>query len=65
MTFIVKSYVIIIVSHRHCTSNFVTETFEDVEILLWLLHHLHSLLSHLQHCAEHVKMVFPEIFEYM
>ena len=61
MTFIVKSYVIIIVSHRHYTSNLVSETFENVQILLWLLHHLHSLLSHLQHCAEHVKLFLPEI----
>ena len=41
-------------------SDFVTETFEDVDILLWLLNHLHSLLSHAQHCAEHIKLLFPE-----
>ena len=41
-------------------SDFVTETFEDVDILLWLLDHLHSLLSHAQHCAKHIKLLFPE-----
>ena len=37
-------------------SDFVSETFEDVDILLWLLDHLDSLSPHRIHCLEHVKM---------
>ena len=51
---------IIIFFLRLQAPDFVTETFEDVDILLWLLNHLHSLLSHPQDCAENVKLLLPE-----
>ena len=39
--------------------DFVTETLENINILLWLLNHLDPLSSHGIHCPEDVKMSFP------
>ena len=40
--------------------HFIPEAFEDVDILLWLLHHLHPLSSHLHHSVVHTQILFPK-----
>ena len=57
--FIVSDSEVIVVSLRLLAPDLVTETLEDVEILLWLLHHLHSLFSHPHHCAVHIQLIYP------
>ena len=37
----------------------ITETLENIEILLRLLDHLNPLSSHLVNCPEDVKMSYP------